>query len=617
MVGMPCDRHAVSLVLCPVHSITLTNLFLNVYSNVKFMMSMIRRQAASCLFGLAPMLRDLLTRRFPLTSLSEADFEGAEPDLSIDGRIESQIRGVLAQAEQLDPYDPKLEALLSIIAEKQKMPNHRIMLFSSFRHTLAYLLDHLEEAGLRVGLVHGDIPDEDRVESRQRFRLERGHPEALDILLFSEVGSEGLDYQFCDCMVNYDLPWNPMRIEQRIGRIDRRGQASESVRIFNMVTPGTVDADIYQRCLLRIGIFDRELGASDEILGQITRELRDIAENFALTDTERQEKLHQLADNQIRLIQEQRELEDRQAELFALRMPSEQNAEALLDATSYWLSPAMMENLVRLYLKATCGAEQDHIIGEKPLKTLRLSQEARSRLLKDFAQLPRQTSVTSREWERWLKGASPLLSITFDASCASEYPDAILITPVHPLVRQAAWSTDSSDRLASAFEVRDDAVPPGDYPFTIYQWRYQGLQQDLVLQPVCTLSELIPRFLDLMKNGVPVEVLQDMSEPRLFEELDEKHYALWAEAKKKHEDKTRQLATYRLASLETSHRSRLALLNDQLIKATDDRIRRMRQSQIASAESDFARRRAEIERSITEADITAQPIAFGMMRVKH
>jgi hypothetical protein len=145
-----------------------------------------------------------------------------------------------------------------------------------------------------------------------------------------------------------------------------------------------------------------------------------------------------LADNQTRLIQEQQALEDRQAELFALRVPSEQHAEARRDATSYWLSPAMMENLVRLYLKATCGAEQDHIIGEKPLKTLRLSQEARSRLLKDSAQLPRQTSVTSREWESWLKGASPLLSIAFDASCASEYPDAILITPVHPLVRQAA-----------------------------------------------------------------------------------------------------------------------------------------------------------------------------------
>jgi len=59
-----------------------------------------------------------------------------------------------------------------------------------------------------------------------------------------------------------------MRIEQRIGRIDRRGQTSEKVRIVNFITPGTVDADIYERCLLRIGIFDREIGASDEILGR-------------------------------------------------------------------------------------------------------------------------------------------------------------------------------------------------------------------------------------------------------------------------------------------------------------------------------------------------------------
>ena len=70
---------------------------------------------------------------------------------------------------------------------------------------------------------------------------------AIDILLFTEVGSEGLDYQFCDMMINYDLPWNPMRIEQRIGRIDRRGQQSEAVGIYNMITNGTVDADIYYR----------------------------------------------------------------------------------------------------------------------------------------------------------------------------------------------------------------------------------------------------------------------------------------------------------------------------------------------------------------------------------
>lgn len=583
--------------------------------NVKFMMTMIRRQAASCIFGLAPLLRDILTRRFPLTAASEADFEIAEQDLTIDSRIEHQIRQVLAQAEELETYDPKLEALRNIIAEKQNLSNHRIMLFSSFRHTLAYLLEHLEEAGLRVGLVHGDVPDEDRVDIRRRFKLDRDHPEALDILLFSEVGSEGLDYQFCDCIVNYDLPWNPMRIEQRIGRVDRRGQSSETVRIFNMVTPGTVDGDIYQRCLLRIGIFDRELGASDEILGQITRELRDIAENFALSETERQEKLHQLADNQIRLIREQQELENRQAELFAIRVSSDHNAQALRDVTSYWLSPPMIDNLVRMYLKATCGPDQDYLIGEKPLKTLRLSQEARGRLLKDFGQVPRQTSITFREWENWLKGANPLLSITFDAACASDNPDATLITPVHPLVRQAARSTESPDRMACVCAVRDVSIPAGDYPFTVYEWRHQGLQQDLTLQPVCAAAELTERFPDMITRATALTGDQIIPDAKVFDGLDSHHYVLWTEAKRKHVEKTEQLAKYRLASLETSHRARLALLNEQLAKATDERIRRMRRSQVASAEADFQRRREEIQRAIGEADITAQPIAFGILRV--
>ena len=101
---------------------------------------------------------------------------------------------------------------------------------------------------------------------------------AFDILLFTEVGSEGLDYQFCNMMINYDLPWNPMRIEQRIGRIDRRGQISEFVNIYNLITSGTVDADIYTRCLLRIGVFEKSIGECEEILGEIGRQVERIAQ---------------------------------------------------------------------------------------------------------------------------------------------------------------------------------------------------------------------------------------------------------------------------------------------------------------------------------------------------
>ena len=77
------------------------------------------------------------------------------------------------------------------------------------------------------------------------------------VLLSSRVGSEGLDFQFCHTVVNYDLPWNPMEVEQRIGRVDRIGQASDSIAIINFWTRGTIEERILRRLYDRIGIFRR------------------------------------------------------------------------------------------------------------------------------------------------------------------------------------------------------------------------------------------------------------------------------------------------------------------------------------------------------------------------
>ncbi|MBW2021209.1 MAG: DEAD/DEAH box helicase family protein, partial [Deltaproteobacteria bacterium] len=334
-------------------------------TNVKFMMTTIRRQAASCLYGLVPFLEEILNRHIDELAWEEADNTGKAPTAETVEAIETRIKMILEQARNLDPEDPKLEALRKILRNKQDLPNKKVMLFSSFRHTLHYLHRHLKADGFRVGLVHGDIHDEDRAELRNRFELNNESENAIDIMLFSEVGSEGLDYQFCDCIINYDLPWNPMRIEQRIGRIDRWGQKSESIAIFNLITPGTVDADIYERCLLRIGVFNNALGGSEEILGEISREIRDIAENFNLSDAERREKLQQLADNQIRLMQEQEELEQKQVELFGIRLPEDQLKKEINEASSFWLSPEAIRNLITNYLQNTCGKEQEFILGEK------------------------------------------------------------------------------------------------------------------------------------------------------------------------------------------------------------------------------------------------------------
>jgi ATP-dependent helicase HepA len=584
--------------------------------NVKFMMTTIRRQAASCLYGLDPFLEDILNRHLDELSWEEADNTEAAPQGEAISAIQTQIQNILESARSLEPDDPKLEALRHIIHDKQSLTNNKVMLFSSFRHTLHYLYKKLSADGFRVGMVHGGTPDEERVELRYRFEKPREDTDSLDLLLFSEIGCEGLDYQFCDCIVNYDLPWNPMRVEQRIGRIDRNGQKSESVAIVNLITPGTVDADIYERCLVRIGVFNNALGGSEEILGEITREIRNIAEQFSLSDEERGLKFQQLADNKIRLIQEQEILEQRQLELFGIRLPEDQMKKEIEAASSFWLSSVSIRKLVMLYLQRTCGKEQEFILGEKPLKTLRLSQDARSSLLRDFQQLPRQNTSAYREWETWLKGGSPHLFVTFESDCATQHPEAAFIMPLHPLVKQAAMSFDTRQRVITTLKAQANEVSAGRYEFAIYQWRFHGIREDLVLRPIASAETVTAHLGRLLEKAVDAsnDDPGDGVSP-VWDQLDVQHYKLWSEARAKHRQRTQELAEYRRESLSTSHRARIALLEEQFKQASNEKIQKMRQSQIAAAEADYARRIQELDIAMERADITAGPVAYGIIKI--
>ena len=585
--------------------------------NVKFLMTTIRRQAASCLYGLAPFLEDILNRH-----LDDLEWEGTNgtdptPPGGVIGSIQSQIQTILEKAQALDPHDPKLKKLRTIIRDKQELPNNKIMLFSSFRHTLSYLDKHLRADGVRVGMIHGGTPDEERMTLRNRFEKPREDSDALDVLLFSEVGCEGLDYQFCDCIVNYDLPWNPMRVEQRIGRIDRNGQQSESVAIVNLITPGTVDADIYERCLLRIGVFEHALGSNEEILGDISKEIKNIAENYSLSEEERRAKLQQLADNKIRLVQEQERLEEKQMELFGIRLPEEQIKKEIEDASSFWLSPASLHRLATLYLQNTCGKGQEFILGENPLKTLRLAQEARNSLLRDFRQLPRQNTPLYREWEAWLKGSDPHLSITFESDCASQNPKAAFIMPLHPLVKQATMSLEATPQAATTLKVQTSEVPEGRYEFAIYQWRSHGIREDLVLKPIASAKELTPYLSRLLEKAVdaPADDPGKNSTP-VWDELDAQHHALWSEARANHQQQTQELAAYRRESLSTSHQARLALLQEQLEQTSEEKLQRMRQAQIDAAEADYERRIQGLDNAVERTDILAEPVAYGILTIE-
>ena len=583
--------------------------------SVNFMITTLRRQLASCLHGLEPFLEDILSRRLDELEWTEADAIDAMPSGELATSIREQVQALLEKAKNIDPKDMKLEALRKVVQNRQRRRNNKVMIFSSFRHTLSYLHEHLMADGLRVGLIHGGVPDEERLELRNRFEKPRSDTDSLDLMLFSEVGCEGLDYQFCDCIVNYDLPWNPMKVEQRIGRIDRKGQKSERITIINLITPGTVDADIYERCLRRIGVFESALGGSEEILGEITTELRNIAEDYGLTPEERRIKLQQLADNKILLVQEQEKLEAQQLDLFGLRFPQDRMEKEVEDASSFWLSPASIQRLVTRYLAKKIGTEQEFILGEKSLKTLRLSESARNILLGDFQQFSREKTRVYREWEKWLKGADQHLSITFEADCAVQYPDAVFIMPTHPLVKQAAEALKADQEIVTALKVRTNKVPSGRYEFAIYQWRFLGIREHLALKPVATSAVLMSHLNDLLERAEDNRTQENsiLTERNALENVQQQ---LWAEARTKHQERTRALASYRKESLSTSHQQRVKLLEDRISQATNANIQRMRRSELAKAEADYRRRVHEFDEASAKADVTTELVAYGILEVE-
>jgi SNF2 family DNA or RNA helicase len=168
--------------------------------------------------------------------------------------------------------DGKYKALIEIISQQE---NKQIIVFAFFRKTLLYLKNRLKNDGLKVGLIFGGIDITERNKIIENFKNNE-----FQILLSSEVGSTGLDMQFCNTMVNYDLPWNPMVVEQRIGRIDRIGQQSDIINIFNFIYEDTIEQKIYDRLFDRIGLFKEALGNLDEILGETEKYIEGVIQEI-------------------------------------------------------------------------------------------------------------------------------------------------------------------------------------------------------------------------------------------------------------------------------------------------------------------------------------------------
>ncbi|NMF98956.1 SNF2-related protein [Aromatoleum toluolicum] len=583
--------------------------------NVKFMMTTVSRQAASSLYGLAPTLEDILQGKLARLEAEDDGDDVDERSFEFVDQIRGDIQSLLDRAKRLDATDPKAQAFMKVVQEKLAMPRNKLLVFSTFRHTLHYLVGKLTAAHIRFGLVHGGVSDEERAALRRRFSLSKDDPEALDVLLSSEVGCEGLDFQFCDCLINFDLPWNPMRIEQRIGRIDRYGQQSEAIAIVNLITPGTIDAEIYNRCLSRIGVFQHAIGGNEEILGDITRELHSIAESFSLSEEERAERLQQLSDNKIRQIREEQRLEEHQGELFGLNLAAASWEQRLARSRSHWLEPQALALAVSAYLRRRLDKEHDYVLGEKPLKSLRLSQEARATLLEDFRKLPRSSDPMYRAWEKWLKGTAPTLSVTFEQECAVENAGAVLLSLGHPLLRQAAVCLQEGETVTVSLSAVHATLPVGTHAFALYRWAKQGAKRDEELVPVTDDVAVADSLLELLQAATDAPLLELPSQ-QVWDQLDAIHHRRWRAESTQHAEDNRQLVGVRMQSLTASFAARRALVESQIGRATNDKIRVMKQAELERAKVDFDARMAALRRSAESGDIRAAPAVFGILEVR-
>lgn len=407
------------------------------------------------------------------------DFESVVEDGSIDtdeggtkevGPILSRLRMIarnFIRSEGEFTEDSKLEELIKVIREQLSADgSKKILVFSFYKATLRYLSKELSARGIRCGRVDGSLERSDR-----QILVEQFKDGKFDVLLCSEVMAEGVDLQFVDCLVNYDLPWNPARIEQRIGRIDRIGQKSPVITIFNFVYKDTIESRIYSRLLDRLNVFRRALGVSEEVLGQEIDKLTKTLFSKQLTPAQQEQQLEQ--------------------SLMAIERSRQQGEEAKGNSVVYKLMDETVEDTRRLqryvtgndlksYVESFCRRDKGGsrlIHKHDDVYGLELSSIARVRL-EDFL------SIQGRSLETTDILTNPDLELRFMNKTGSEPRGIERITQSHPLIRFISCWNDQEDAIqkqtaavilpaASEPAGTYDSIPYGVYAYSCQLWSVQ------------------------------------------------------------------------------------------------------------------------------------------------
>ena len=168
----------------------------------------------------------------------------------------AELRDLARQAAAVEAssQEAKLARLKGIMREQGFFddPDQRLLIFTEFKDTLDYLMEKLKEWGFRVGSIHGGMKPGSRDEPGTRLHAEQQFRDGdIQVLVATEAAGEGINLQCCHILFNYDIPWNPNRLEQRMGRIHRYGQRFDCL-IFNFVATNTIEGHVLQRLLAKL-----------------------------------------------------------------------------------------------------------------------------------------------------------------------------------------------------------------------------------------------------------------------------------------------------------------------------------------------------------------------------
>lgn len=556
----------------------------------------------------------------------ESDDEGELDDISASLKeflVAHRPRNL--NAAELEQSDSKLQRLVTILkAYFADYPDEKVILFTSFRVTAKYLSERLKALGMPSLLLWGGM-----AESKQDLINDFRERSDLRVLVATEVASEGVDLQFSRLLINYDLPWNPMRVEQRIGRIDRLGQKAKVIHIWNLFYQETIDERIFGRLLTRLKVFEQALGEPEPIIGETIKQLESKLLTSRLTAEQEEAEIQRAAQALENVRQRQEELEKNASQMMALGGLILERIEAADE-----LSRRVTENDLIIYVQDFLN---QHVAGH------RFQQNASDDTF--LIQLPASVATDLDDFCR-RKGLIGLTSLgnalprqcRFVNKLTSASNKAVeSINQFHPLIR---FISQQLNNLEEAFyplvsvkvPARETTVEPGDYMFALRRWTFRGVRDEEWLQSaVCGVSSREPLSDDQSESLInharihggdwleaPASISPDVASACL-DGLEIYLESAYQRAKKRKQDENADRLMFQLKGIDRHMSQRLQTLESvraqhalngrsALVKATQGRIEKL---QIR-----MGLKREQIQRQDRIQPDDA-PVCVGLIRVEH